>query len=163
HAQAGPYVLLVVTDSGCGMSPGVLAHVFEPFYTTKAPGKGTGLGLSTVYSIVKQNGGHIEVVSAPERGTSFLVYLPRAPESAEAAVPPSKLVAPAPTSKTILVAEDEDMVRRMVRLSLWWNGYTVLEARDGAEALAVAEQHPGPIHVLVTDVLMPGINGTELA
>src|SRR5262249_20119304 len=84
-------------------------------------------------------------------------------EPAQADVPKAKLVTPAPTSKTILVAEDEDMVRRMIRLSLWWNGYTVLEARDGAEALALAEQHPGPIHLLVTDVLMPGMTGTELA
>jgi PAS domain S-box-containing protein len=164
--RPGPYVLLEVSDTGVGMSAEVQARIFEPFFTTKEVGKGTGLGLSIVYGIVEQAGGHIEVTSAPGRGTTFRLYFPQA----QGAPPVSALTETsaaasrrAGSAATVLVAEDEDMVRGLIRMALRWNGYAVLEARNGTEALAVVEGHPGPIHLLITDVVMPGLTGPDLA
>jgi PAS domain S-box-containing protein len=160
--DAGAFVLLAVTDTGCGMTEEVKAHLFEPFFTTKGPGEGTGLGLPTVYGIVKQSGGHIEVESQPEDGTTVRVYLPRADgtpaeerSNGEGTVPRG--------SETVLLAEDEDGVRALVRQVLCAQGYAVLEARDGTEALWLAEQHRGRVDLLLTDVVMPGLDGRALA
>jgi PAS domain S-box-containing protein len=160
--RPGRYALLSVSDTGTGMPGEVLAHVFEPFFTTKGVGHGTGLGLATVHGIVKQSGGHIEVTSKVGEGTTFWVYLPLIDE------PP-----PQPTSgevrstakgrETILLAEDEEGVRRMTRTVLERSGYTVLEAATGPEAVRVAETHPQPIHLLLTDIIMPGLSGREVA
>jgi PAS domain S-box-containing protein len=160
--DAGAFVLLAVTDTGCGMTAEVKAHLFEPFFTTKGPGEGTGLGLPTVYGIVKQSGGHIEVESQPGEGTAVRVYLPRA-DGAPAEERPNG-EGPLPRgSETVLLAEDEDGVRALVRQVLQAGGYAVLEARDGAEALGLAEQHRGRVDLLVTDVVMPGLDGRALA
>jgi CheY-like chemotaxis protein len=158
----GPYVLLLVTDTGCGMSSEVQAHLFEPFFTTKEVGKGTGLGLSTVYGIVTQSDGHIEVESTLERGTTFKVYLPRVQEMAPK--PEGRTVNALPGgSETVLVVEDADMVRYYTRRVLQESGYNVLEAANGDMALRETADQTGPIHLLVTDVVMPGMSGRELA
>ena len=159
----GRYVLIEVSDTGSGMDETTVARVFEPFFTTKERGKGTGLGLATVYWIVRQSGGQISVSSAPGAGTTFRIHLPRvdAPVDASRVVPP--VTAPAAGTETILVAEDEQMVRVLIRKVLEHAGYTVLLGDGGAEALQLAERHSGPIHMLVTDVVMPGMNGPELA
>jgi PAS domain S-box-containing protein len=163
EAVPGDYVRLAVGDSGCGMSEDVLAHIFEPFYTTKEVGKGTGLGLATVYGIVEQNHGHIAVHSEVGKGTTFHLYLPRA-----AAAAPAGAVAVAPVAlprgtETILVAEDEKSVRVTSCRFLELLGYTVLAAATPTEALRLAGAHTGPIHLLLTDVIMPGMNGPDLA
>jgi PAS domain S-box-containing protein len=165
HANMPPgfYVVLSVSDTGSGMTPEVRSHIFEPFFTTKETGKGTGLGLATVYGIVKQSGGYIWVHSAPEQGATFEVYLPRVH-----AMPGLLQEAAAPTadcqgSETLLVVEDEDGVRTLVRDYLQTNGYTVLEADRGEEALRIAGEHPGEISLMITDVIMPGMNGRDLA
>ena len=158
----GAYVLLSVTDTGCGMDPGVQAKIFEPFFTTKPVGQGTGLGLSTVYGIVKQSGGFIWSYSEPGLGSTFKVYLPVL-LVAPAKPPPSKPAAPRGGSETVLVVEDEDVVRSMACRGLREHGYTVLEARNGAEALALVEENPGSIHLVVSDVVMPEVGGRELA
>jgi len=159
---AGRYVLLSVSDTGCGMDEVILAHLFEPFFTTKEVGKGTGLGLATVYGIVKQSGGHVEVQSAVGQGTTFRVYLPRLDRGpAEGADPAGD--SPGHGSETILLVEDDETVRTLVRTVLRKNGYTVLEAGDGGEALVVAERHTGPIHLLLTDVVVPQLGGRRLA
>jgi PAS domain S-box-containing protein len=159
----GPYVLLAISDTGCGMDAETQRHIFEPFFTTKEQGKGTGLGLATVYGIIKQSGGYIWVYSEPGGGTSFKIYFPRLAERA-AEVERAKARSGAPGgSETVLLVEDEGGVRSMVRRVLESSGYTVLEARDGDDALIVCEQHKGPIHLLVTDVVMPGLSGRELA
>ncbi|HEU4390171.1 MAG TPA: ATP-binding protein [Blastocatellia bacterium] len=155
-------VRLTVTDTGCGMSPETLAHIFEPFFTTKELGKGTGLGLATVYGIVRQSGGHVNVQSEPGGGTSFIIYLPLAPEGLSHAEVISS-AHPHPGSETILLAEDDEMVRHLTRDILEMSGYTVLEAGSGRDAIDLARNHRGPIHVLVTDVVMPQINGRQLA
>ncbi|MBI1916403.1 MAG: response regulator [Planctomycetes bacterium] len=165
EVRPGPYILLEVVDTGCGMDAVNLTHVFEPFFTTKGVGEGTGLGLATVYGIVKQSGGSIRAQSEPGRGTTFRVYLPRYEEDVSAAAVPAAppAVAPAPGGReTVLVVEDEEAVRGLVRHILQRAGYAVLEAQDGAEALGVCGQHGGPIDLLLTDLVMPRMGGAEL-
>jgi two-component system, cell cycle sensor histidine kinase and response regulator CckA len=161
----GKYVMLAVTDNGCGMDAETQAHIFEPFFTTKEKGKGTGLGLATVYGIVKQSGGYVWVYSEPGRGTSFKVYLPRIEEPAGAEGRDKKLPAQAMPrgSETILLVEDEKGVRELAREYLLTCGYNVLVAEDGHTAIELAAMHAGPIDLLMTDVVMPGISGRELA
>ena len=160
----GPYVLLAVSDNGMGMSKQVQAHLFEPFFTTKAKGLGTGLGLSTAYGVVMQSGGHIVVYSEEDHGTTFKVYLPQvtaegtAEEAKEAASPSSGR-----GSETVLLAEDEDGVRTLVSGMLRMRGYTVLEARNGLEALQIVERAQARVDVVLTDVIMPNLSGRELA
>ncbi|MCC6552340.1 MAG: PAS domain S-box protein [Polyangiaceae bacterium] len=158
----GDYVMIAVTDSGAGIDPAQLPLIFEPFYTTKAAGKGTGLGLATCYGIVKQHRGHIAVYSEPGRGTTFKVYLPRATEGA---APEEVRPEPRPTAgdETLLVVEDYAPLRRMAREVLSALGYTVLTAADGEAALESARAHAGPIHLLITDVVMPRMGGKDLA
>jgi PAS domain S-box-containing protein len=161
--RAGRYVRLTVCDTGCGMDADTQAHIFEPFFTTKGPGKGTGLGLSTVYGIIIQSGGHIEVHSAPGRGTTFTIDLTRIEDSTAAHEPLHPQISPPRGTETILLAEDEAPVRGLAREVLQMLGYTVLEAASGEEALERCQQHAGPMHLLVTDVVMPGMSGPELA
>jgi len=158
----GRYVTLTVVDTGVGMSPEVLARLFEPFFTTKERGQGTGLGLSTVYGIVRQSGGEIQAESAPGAGTTFTIYLPQADTARdEPELPPVESRATA-GSEVVLLVEDEDNIREPATEILEANGYSVLPARNGAEALEVARRHPGPIHLMVTDVMMPHMNGSRL-
>jgi signal transduction histidine kinase len=160
----GPSVLLAVSDTGCGMDEETRARIFEPFFTTKEVGKGTGLGLATVYGIVRQSGGSIEVDSAPGRGTTFKIYLPRlAGEAAQAGGSELGPHALPRGTATVLLVEDEEGVRSLGGLALRSAGYTVLEARDGEEALGVCQRHPGPIDLLVTDAVMPNLSGRQLA
>jgi CheY-like chemotaxis protein len=159
----GPYVMIAVSDTGTGMAPEVRDRVFEPFFTTKGKGKGTGLGLSTVYGIVKQSGGNIWVYSELGRGTTLKIYLPRVDEAAE------KLKAQEPGkefprgSETILIVEDDKEVRNLAVRILKRQGYTVLDGGYGDEVFNVCRQHKGPIHLLVTDVVMPGLDGRALS
>jgi PAS domain S-box-containing protein len=162
-ARPGRYVSLRVADTGVGMDEDTLARIFEPFFTTKPKGKGTGLGLSTVYGIIKQSGGSIGVRSRPGQGASFTIYLPRVEEPACAEITDTESPGAFEGTETVLVAEDEPGVRSLVRASLRLKGYTVLEAGNGTEALALAERHSGPIHLLLTDVIMPQMNGRELS
>lgn len=161
--EPGAYVMLSVTDTGCGMSEETQSRIFEPFFTTKGPGKGTGLGLATVYGVVKQSGGYIYVYSEVGRGTTFKIYLPRV--IAELDKPGGEAIASGRGrgSETILFVEDEQSVRELVRQYLTSTGYSVLEAPDGARALKIAEGHPDPIHILITDVVMPHLSGPDLA
>ncbi len=159
----GRYVMLAVSDNGCGMDAETQARIFEPFFTTKELGKGTGLGLSTVYGIVKQSGGHIEVYSEPGRGTTFRIYLPRIEEAAEA-VEPGKAREQLPRgSETILLVEDEAGVRTLAKTILQTHGYTVLDAAQGKDAFLLSGQHEGLIHLMVTDMVMPEMSGREVA
>ena len=163
HAEvrAGAHVMLAVSDTGHGMTADVQARVFEPFFTTKAPGEGTGLGLATVHGIVKQSGGHIFAYSEPGRGTSFKIYFPPAEGSVAA---PARVAEEMPRgTETVLLVEDEEALREITREILEAAGYTVLEAGHGAAALHLSERHEGTIHLLVTDVVMPGVTGSELA
>ena len=161
--QPGEYVLLAVSDTGIGMDQETQARIFEPFFTTKEQGKGTGLGLSTVYGVVKQSGGFIWVYSEVGKGTSFKIYLPRVDQPVEKSGPP-QLYPEAPRgNETVLLAEDEQDVREVAREFLESGGYTVIEASHGQEALRVAAQHPGDIDILVTDMVMPGMTGQQLA
>jgi CheY-like chemotaxis protein len=153
--------MLAVSDTGCGMNPEVQARIFEPFFTTKAVGQGTGLGLSTVYGIVKQSGGYVWVYSEPGEGSVFKIYLPAAqPEEPGQAVVERQAV-PEGGSETILVIEDEDVVRNLACRGLREHGYAVLEARNGAQALQYIEQHLGTVDLVISDVVMPEMGGRE--
>jgi CheY-like chemotaxis protein len=163
EVRPGPYVMLAVTDTGCGMNEEVKARMFEPFFTTKGVGQGTGLGLATVFGVVKQSGGHIAVYSEPGKGTSFKIYMPRVEGEVRASGSHPGFAKIPGGTETILLVEDEDAVRRLGRLVLETNGYTVVEAGDGEQALRICEQYPDPIHLIVTDVIMPHIGGRELA
>jgi two-component system, cell cycle sensor histidine kinase and response regulator CckA len=163
--KPGGYVMLALSDTGCGMDKETQSHLFEPFFTTKEKGKGTGLGLSTVYGIVKQSGGNIWAYSEPGRGSTFKIYLPRAQEAAVAATESPRLPAGEAGKgvETILLVEDEESVRKMVGKILSGQGYTILEAAHGEQAIRVCQGHKGPIHLLMTDVIMPRMSGRELA
>ncbi|MGA7400275.1 MAG: ATP-binding protein [Candidatus Sulfotelmatobacter sp.] len=162
--RPGDYVMLTISDTGMGMDSETQSHIFEPFFTTKGP-KGTGLGLSTVYGIIKQSGGYIWVYSESGKGTTFKIYLPRVPERAEspAVVSTAESVGTEPGTETILLVEDETNLRYLARQFLEKQGYRVIEAADGAVAMQIAVAHEGMIHLLLTDVIMPGMNGRELA
>jgi CheY-like chemotaxis protein len=166
HARApsrpGRWVRLVVSDTGVGMSEAVKARIFEPFFTTKEMGKGTGLGLATVYGVVEQSGGYIDVKSAPGCGTTFQVCLPATAEVCQAQPEPDDKADPR-GSETVLLVEDENAVRSLTGRILRGCGYAVLEAAHPAEAVALCEQYPEVIHLLVSDVVMPGLGGRELA
>ena len=161
--RPGPYVVVEVRDTGCGMDAETQRLIFEPFFTTKAPDKGTGLGLSIVYSIVKHTEGEVIVESAPGRGTAFRIFLPRVDATADEAGGAAHGGRGPRGSETVLIAEDEDEVRALAREVLAERGYAVLEARHGMDALTVAAAHTGPIHLLLTDVVMPQLGGRELA
>ncbi len=159
----GDFILLAVSDSGCGMDKDTLGKLFEPFFTTKEAGKGTGLGLATTYGIVKQNSGFINVYSEPGQGSTFRIYLPRHITETDAAMAvPEKKTAPGGT-ETILLVEDEPAILRMTRMMLERNGYTIISAATPAQALEKAENHAGPIDLLMSDVVMPEMNGRDLA
>jgi CheY-like chemotaxis protein len=158
---SGPYVMLKVTDTGCGMDAELQSHIFEPFFTTK--GQGTGLGLATVYGVVKQSGGDISVESAPGKGTTFRIYLPRISETAEKiqeAEPSGKIMS---EHRTVLLVEDERALRKLTRKMLLEMGLTVLEAENAFQAIEIAKQTETPIDLLLTDVIMPGMSGWTLA
>ncbi len=163
--KPGSYVMLAISDTGCGMDKETQSHLFEPFFTTKETGKGTGLGLSTVYGIVKQSGGNIWPYSEPGLGTTFKIYLPRVEKGAKVYKPKlkAKEAGAQGGTETILLVEDEEAVRSMVSKVLQNRGYTVLEARHGNEAVEVSERYEGSINLMVTDVVMPQMSGRELA
>jgi len=161
--KPGRYVMIAVSDTGVGMDRDTVAHIFEPFYTTKESGRGTGLGLSTVYGIVKQSGGYIWVYSEPGKGTTFKVYLPRVEELVEEEAPKQIPFAEQRGTETVLLVEDEEAVRDLVQTILSGQGYEVIVARDPQHAEEIARKFPGEIHLLLTDVVMPGTSGRELA
>jgi CheY-like chemotaxis protein len=161
--RPGPYVMLAVSDTGCGMTPEVRKRIFEPFFTTKEKGKGTGLGLSIIHGIVKQSGGEIWVYSEPGGGSTFKVYLPRVLTSTDAWKPASTGSGTPGGSETVLVVEDEKAVGKMVRQILSRLGYRVVEADEGPRALEICGTLDEPVHLLLTDVVMPGMMGPDLA
>jgi len=167
HAQTvvppGSYVVIAVSDSGVGMDAAVMSHLFEPFFTTKEKGRGTGLGLATVYGIVTQIGGHIAVYSEPGDGSTFRLYLPRVVDEGETETLMVEAEEVRGGTETVLLVEDEEVVRRLGHRVLTARGYEVLVARDGPDALRIVQSWPGPIHALVTDVVMPRMSGRELA
>ncbi len=162
-AKPGDYVLLAVSDTGVGMSREVQAHIFEPFFTTKKRGEGTGLGLATVYGIVKQSGGDIQVYSEEGHGTTFKIYLPSTKEVTQPLRRPGIEEKLPSGNETLLLVEDDASVRELVQLVLQEQGYSVLEAEDGQEALRLAAGHSGPVHLLLVDMVMPGMNGVSVA
>jgi two-component system, cell cycle sensor histidine kinase and response regulator CckA len=159
-APPGPYILLTVTDTGCGMDTDTLKHIFEPFYTTKEKAKGTGIGLSTVYGVVKQSHGSIFVQTKPNSGTTFRIYLPKSDETAPATA--SREPAGGSTGETVLLVEDDVTVRNLTAEVLEYKGYRVLCAGSAKEALRLSEQYLGTIHLLLTDVVMPVQSGPAL-
>jgi two-component system cell cycle sensor histidine kinase/response regulator CckA len=161
--KPGGYVLLTVSDNGTGMDEETRARIFEPFFTTKGADKGTGLGLSTVYGIVQQWEGAIQVYSDLGRGTSFKVFLPRSAGTAEPTARAENLAELPRGSETVLLVEDQDAVAAVIRATLHLCGYQVLEAHNGSDAVALLKRHGGPIHLLLTDIVMPAISGGELA
>ena len=161
--QSGPYVMLSVSDTGCGMDAHTKARMFEPFFTTKEPGKGTGLGLSTVYGIVKLHNGHISVDSTQGMGSTVKIYLPRVEGAVKACIEPLAEVGRTRGTETVLLVEDDDQLRQLTSQILRGQGYTVLEADSGAEALLISQRHLGPIQLMLTDIVMPGMNGYVLA
>jgi two-component system, cell cycle sensor histidine kinase and response regulator CckA len=161
--QRGTYVTLTVRDTGCGMNKDTRARLFEPFFTTKEKGKGTGLGLSTVYGIIKQSGGQIAVESELGQGSTFTIHLPATSDPLEAVPRQSLRIDQSTGTETVLLVEDEEVVRTLVCQSLQAYGYTVLVAKDGYEAIRVAQRHDGPIHLLLSDVVMPGLCGLDVA
>lgn len=162
-SKAGDFVMLSVTDTGTGIDSETLAHIFEPFFTTKERGKGTGLGLATVYGIVKQSDGYVWVSSAPGKGTSFEVYLPRIEEPVTVIEPAVPTVETFQGAETVLLVEDADALRKLTHMLLEQHGYRVLAAANGAEALLKTQEKPERINLLLTDVIMPGLNGRALA
>jgi two-component system, cell cycle sensor histidine kinase and response regulator CckA len=161
--QPGPYVLLSVTDTGVGMDANTRRHIFEPFFTTKGPGKGTGLGLATVYGVAKQSGGGVTVDSEPGKGSTFKIYLPQTQESIVAHAPDEVLATGSMGTGTILLVEDEEALLKITAERLSECGYTVLQARDGMHALEIARSYDEPIHLLLTDIMMPRMGGLALA
>ncbi len=161
--RPGAYVMLAVSDTGTGIDPATQARIFEPFFTTKSMGKGTGLGLATVYGIVKQSGGYIWVYSELGMGTNFKVYLPASVEIADSAVPAYARDAPAKGSETVLLVEDQESLRELIQTMLEREGYKVLVAKNPAIGLEAAQAHQGTIHLLITDVVLPGMNGRAFA
>jgi len=161
--RSGRHVMMAVTDSGIGMDPGIQSHLFEPFFTTKEKDKGTGLGLATVYGIVKQSGGDIWVYSEPGRGSCFKVYFPRIDAPPEPSAKEAVKIPLRPAKETVLLAEDSDVVRRLLKELLLAGGYKLLEARHGAEALELSRNFDGTIDLLLTDMVMPQMSGRELA
>jgi len=161
--EPGRYAMLIVSDTGCGMDAATQSRIFEPFFTTKAPGKGTGLGLATVYGVVKQSGGFIWVYSEVNRGTTFKMYLPEVTADVDQRAADKAASGPQRGHETVLFVEDEESVRVLVRGYLQSAGYRVLEAVDGVHALETAAAHKGPIHILITDVVMPRLSGREVA
>ncbi len=161
--KPGHYVMLTISDTGSGMSPEIQEHIFEPFFTTKAVGKGTGLGLSTVYGIVRQNNGFVWVYSEPGRGSTFKVYLPKMKGDAEPEEKEQTPVDDPGGSETVLIVEDNDGLRKFAQEILQSYGYRTLVAKNGEDALRVSREHKGPIHLLLTDVVMPKMGGREAA
>jgi CheY-like chemotaxis protein len=160
--RTGSYVMMAVSDTGCGMDAETQSHLFEPFFTTKEPDKGTGLGLTTVYGIVERSGGYIWVYTEVGQGATFKIYFPRVEEPVnnhEVYLPTTYV--PRGT-ETLLIVEDEDAVRSLARQVLEMHGYAILDARHSADAVRICEEYPGPIHLLVTDVVMPHMSGREL-
>ncbi|MEP6835668.1 MAG: response regulator, partial [Gemmatimonas sp.] len=159
----GRYVMISMTDTGVGMTPDVKRRVFEPFFTTKGPGKGTGLGLATVFGIVRQSGGQVNVYSEVNVGTSLQVYLPAFEQTGEPLPTRENLDAMRMGSEMVLLVEDEEAVRKIAKLALESHGYTVVEASSGADALSFAENFPKPIDLVISDVVMPGMSGRQFA
>jgi CheY-like chemotaxis protein/two-component sensor histidine kinase len=162
-AHPGAHVVLAISDNGSGIDKETQSNIFEPFFTTKEQGKGTGLGLSTVYGIVKQSGGHIGLYSEAGEGTTFKVYLPRFEEAGDKRDLRASQTESLRGSETVLLVEDENSVRQLARRVLEINGYVVLEAARSDEAWQIYQGHPGPIHLMLTDIVMPGTSGRELA
>jgi len=163
YIRPGLYVMFSVTDTGQGMDKETQSRIFEPFFTTKEKGKGTGLGLSTVYGIIKQSGGYVLAESELRQGTTFRIYLPRVEEAVEPAGPARISPSQAGGSETVLLVEDEESVRQLVRETLVSKGYKILEADNGETALQIASDYAGKIDMLITDVVMPGMSGRELS
>jgi len=163
NRKPGCYVMLLIGDNGTGIPPEIESRIFEPFFTTKEAGKGTGLGLSVVHGIVKQSDGFIEVDSLVNKGTSFMLYFPAVKEHVEAATKEKEMLPPQVGTETILLVEDEEGVRKIARLALERQGYTVIEAGNGQAALDAAEQHLGVIEMVLTDVVMPVMSGRQLS